>query len=126
VRLTRVGNVFTGEVSADGSTWTEVGSPATIVMPATIYMGFVVSSGSTSTGDTAMIDSLGGTGGWSAPPPTGGSSGGSSGGGGGGGGCGLTGLEALLALALVSRRGRALSPWSRKGNSRTSTRPGRG
>jgi hypothetical protein len=107
VRLTRVGNVFTGEVSADGSTWTEVGSPATIVMPATIYMGFVVSSGSTSTGDTAMIDSLGGTGGWSAPPPTGGSSGGSSGGGGGGGGCGLTGLEALLALALVSRRGRS-------------------
>jgi hypothetical protein len=101
VRLTRVGNVFTGEVSADGSTWTAVGSPVTIVMPATIYMGFVVSSSSTSTGDTAMIDSLGGSGGGS-----GGSSGGGSGGG-GGGGCGLTGLEALLALALVSRRRRS-------------------
>jgi len=100
VRLTRAGNVFTGEVSSDGSMWTAVGSPATIPMASTIFIGFVVSSGSTSTGDVAMIDSLSGGGGWSTPGPVGGSGGGS-GGGGGGGGCGLTGLEPMLALALT-------------------------
>jgi len=111
VRLTRVGNVFTSDVSADGSTWTAVGSPATITMTSTIYIGFVVSSGSTSTGDTAMIDSLSGNGGWSAPPPSGGGNSGGGGGSGAGGGCGLMGLESLLAISVASRRRRALFPW---------------
>ena len=107
LRLTRSGNVFTSEVSADGAGWTTIGSPVTITMAATIYIGFVVSSGSTSTGDTAMIDSLSGSGGWSASAPVGGSPGGS---GGGGGGCGATGLELVLALALAGgrRKGRAV------------------
>jgi hypothetical protein len=107
VRLTRVGNVFSGEVSADGATWSAVGSPVTIAMSSTAFIGFVVSSGSTSTGDTAILDSLSGSGGWSAPPASGGgNSSGGGGGGGGGGGCGLLGLESLLAMASVSRRRR--------------------
>jgi regulation of enolase protein 1 (concanavalin A-like superfamily) len=46
VRVTRVGNAFTGEYSADGQTWETVTgtTPATIEMPETIYIGLVVSS----------------------------------------------------------------------------------
>jgi endonuclease/exonuclease/phosphatase family metal-dependent hydrolase len=43
VKLTRVGNVFTAYRSADGVTWTKVGSE-TIPMGATIYAGIAVSS----------------------------------------------------------------------------------
>lgn len=39
VKLTRVGNTFTGYVSPDGFTWTQVGA-RTVVMPAQIHMGF--------------------------------------------------------------------------------------
>jgi hypothetical protein len=42
VRLTRVGNLVTGERSADGVTW--VGSTKTITMVPTIYIGLAVSS----------------------------------------------------------------------------------
>ncbi len=47
VRLTRAGNVFTGEVSADGKTWTKISnatatSSTTIAMPATVYIGIAV------------------------------------------------------------------------------------
>ena len=47
LRLTRVGNVFTGECSADGKTWTKItsgttSSSTTLTMPATVYVGFLV------------------------------------------------------------------------------------
>jgi hypothetical protein len=44
VRLRRVGNVFTAFVSADGSTWRQHGTPATIAMPATVQVGLAVTS----------------------------------------------------------------------------------
>jgi regulation of enolase protein 1 (concanavalin A-like superfamily) len=46
VRITRDGNTFTGEYSADGETWAMVPNttPATIEMPNTVYVGLVVSS----------------------------------------------------------------------------------
>ncbi len=50
VRITRAGNVFTGEYSKDGTTWTKItqadgtASSFTLTMPATVYIGMVVSS----------------------------------------------------------------------------------
>ncbi len=39
VRLTRAGNVFTAYYSADGVTWTQLGSPTTIAMGTSVYVG---------------------------------------------------------------------------------------
>ncbi|MBN1363157.1 MAG: hypothetical protein JW993_21335 [Sedimentisphaerales bacterium] len=46
VRVTRQGNTFTGEYSADGQTWVTIAAttPATIAMPNTVYIGLVVCS----------------------------------------------------------------------------------
>jgi regulation of enolase protein 1 (concanavalin A-like superfamily) len=46
VRVTRNGNVFTGEYSSDGKTWTQVTgtTPATIVMTDPVCIGLVVNS----------------------------------------------------------------------------------
>jgi PKD repeat protein len=43
IRLVRSGNLFTGYISADGTTWTEVAS-STIAMSGTVYAGFAVTS----------------------------------------------------------------------------------
>jgi hypothetical protein len=43
LRLTRAANLFTGEMSPDGQTWTTVGS-VTVVMPVTTRGGFAVTS----------------------------------------------------------------------------------
>jgi len=43
LRLKREGNVFTGYSGFDGRTWTQLGA-STIAMPATVYLGFAVSS----------------------------------------------------------------------------------
>jgi PKD repeat protein len=43
VRLVRSGNLFTGYLSPDGTTWTEVAS-STIAMSSTVYAGFAVTS----------------------------------------------------------------------------------
>jgi hypothetical protein len=58
VRLTRTGNVFTAERSADGATWTLVGSE-TIGMGATISVGLAVSSHRDGTLATATFDGVG-------------------------------------------------------------------
>jgi hypothetical protein len=62
VKLTRSGNTFTGYMSEDGITWTQVGNPATIAMPSTIYAGIPVTAGNrdgsvhhTSTFDNVVI-----------------------------------------------------------------------
>ncbi|MBN1359888.1 MAG: hypothetical protein JW993_04820 [Sedimentisphaerales bacterium] len=46
VRVTRQGNTFTGEYSADGQTWLTIDAttPGTIPMPNTVYIGLVVCS----------------------------------------------------------------------------------
>jgi regulation of enolase protein 1 (concanavalin A-like superfamily) len=43
IRLTRVGNTFTGYFSADGASWTVISS-VTVSMSSTIYLGFAVAS----------------------------------------------------------------------------------
>jgi phosphatidylserine/phosphatidylglycerophosphate/cardiolipin synthase-like enzyme/regulation of enolase protein 1 (concanavalin A-like superfamily) len=57
VKLTRVGNTFTAYASADGTTWTTVGSD-TIAMGATINAGLAVSSHVNGTLATATFDSV--------------------------------------------------------------------
>ena len=52
VRLTRTGNTFKGEVSADGKTWTSVGTDATlsshdVIMASSVYIGLCVTSHNT-------------------------------------------------------------------------------
>jgi fibronectin type 3 domain-containing protein len=44
VKLTRFGNTFTAYQSADGSNWSQVGSPQTINMSTTAYIGLAVTS----------------------------------------------------------------------------------
>jgi hypothetical protein len=98
VRLVRSGNTFTAYASPDGSTWTFVGTD-TIPMAASVYIGLVVTSHNNTVIDTAMVDSVRGSGGWQ-PPSTGGGTPPSAGS--GGGGCGATGLECVLLLGLLS------------------------
>lgn len=54
VRLVRSGNTFSGYESADGATWTPVGTE-TIDMPATVYVGLAVTSHNTSMTATATF-----------------------------------------------------------------------
>jgi regulation of enolase protein 1 (concanavalin A-like superfamily) len=55
VRLVRSGNQFTAYTSTDGVKWTTIGTD-TVPMGATVYVGFVVTSHSTSAAATASID----------------------------------------------------------------------
>lgn len=57
VKLTRVGNVFTGSFSTDGVNWTQVGSQ-TIAMPSTIYFGLPVTSRVNTTLTTAVVSNV--------------------------------------------------------------------
>lgn len=45
VKLSRIGNIFTGYQSLDGSSWTQVGSPVTIGMASNIFVGLAVTAG---------------------------------------------------------------------------------
>jgi regulation of enolase protein 1 (concanavalin A-like superfamily) len=58
VRVTRVGNVFTAYTSTNGTTWTQIGSPQTIAMGASIYIGLVQSSGVFGTLGAATLDNV--------------------------------------------------------------------
>src|SRR5262245_43945486 len=69
VRLGRAGNQFTAYVSADGQTWRQQGSSATITMGANVYAGLAVTShldGTLATGvfSNVNVGSIG-----AAPPP---------------------------------------------------------
>jgi hypothetical protein len=57
VRLTRAGNVITAYKSADGSSWTTVGS-TTVTMAANCYIGLTVSSGSTTVLNTSQFSNV--------------------------------------------------------------------
>ena len=54
LRLNRVGNVFTGFGSYDGSNWTQLGT-VTIAMPSQIYLGLAVASHNTNQPTTAQF-----------------------------------------------------------------------
>jgi phosphatidylserine/phosphatidylglycerophosphate/cardiolipin synthase-like enzyme/regulation of enolase protein 1 (concanavalin A-like superfamily) len=57
VRLVRSGSTITGFESANGSTWTTVGSQS-VSMAATVYVGFAVTSHSTGTATMASAESV--------------------------------------------------------------------
>src|SRR6266478_4684977 len=54
VKLTRSGNTFTGYVSVDGASWTQVGTAQTITMAQNVYTGLAVTLNST----TALFDNV--------------------------------------------------------------------
>jgi regulation of enolase protein 1 (concanavalin A-like superfamily) len=56
LKLTRSGTTVTGSMSADGSTWTTIGS-TTIAFPSAIDAGMIVTSQDTSTINTSTFDS---------------------------------------------------------------------
>jgi len=56
-RLKRAGNTFTAYQSADGMTWFAVGTPVTVSMAGTYYVGLAVSSNG-STLNTATFDNI--------------------------------------------------------------------
>ena len=57
VRLTRAGNTITASQSADGATWTVVGTD-TIAFPQTVLIGLAVSSHVSTTAATATFDNV--------------------------------------------------------------------
>jgi autotransporter-associated beta strand protein len=71
LKLTRAGNVYTGQVSSDGQTWTTVSSvnSAIIGSGSTAYCGLAVSSSNTGSLATETFDNVSFPG-WVAPPGT--------------------------------------------------------
>ena len=57
VRLTRVGNTFTGFRSSDGVNWTQVGS-VTVNMPATVFEGLMVLAHNNQALNVSTFDNL--------------------------------------------------------------------
>jgi regulation of enolase protein 1 (concanavalin A-like superfamily) len=57
VRLVRQGNLFTAYTSADGASWTTIGS-VTVSMAASVRVGLAVTSHDTGVINTAVFDSL--------------------------------------------------------------------
>ncbi|HLP76568.1 MAG TPA: carbohydrate-binding protein, partial [Candidatus Paceibacterota bacterium] len=71
VKLVRSGNTFIGSYSANGTSWTQLGS-APIAMGGTVYVGLAITSHNTDTLCTTTFDHVTGTG-WApalAPVPT--------------------------------------------------------
>lgn len=62
VRITRSNNSFTAYRSANGTSWTKVGSTTTISMSGTTYIGLAVASGSTASSAAASISNVSTTG----------------------------------------------------------------
>jgi VCBS repeat-containing protein len=58
VRLTRSGNTFTAERSADGTTWTQQGSSTSITMASSVTVGLAVTSHTNSATTTAVFDNV--------------------------------------------------------------------
>jgi regulation of enolase protein 1 (concanavalin A-like superfamily) len=58
VKLTRSGNTFSAAASADGVTWVQIGTPRTITMTATVYVGLAVNSGQNTALATATFDNV--------------------------------------------------------------------
>jgi uncharacterized protein YjdB len=58
LKIKRVGNVFTAYYSADGTTWTQVGTSKTISMATSIYVGLCLTSHVDATLCTASINNV--------------------------------------------------------------------
>jgi hypothetical protein len=57
VKIARSGNVFTGYISSNGTTWSSLGSE-TISMPSTIYVGLVTTSHNNSVLNNAVLSNV--------------------------------------------------------------------
>lgn len=68
VKLSRVGNTFTGYVSPDGNAWTPVGS-RTLALPSQVYIGFAASSHGSNIHTVATFENAAVTGSTPPPPP---------------------------------------------------------
>ncbi|HUK33045.1 MAG TPA: hypothetical protein VLV86_03980 [Vicinamibacterales bacterium] len=68
LKLTRAGNIVTGFVSADGTTWTQVGS-TTLSVPSAAYIGLVVTSHTVSQLNTSTFDNVAISGSSTLPSP---------------------------------------------------------
>ena len=66
MRLTRVGNVFTGYYSTNGTTWTQL-SQVTVALPTTIDLGLAVASNNSTQTTSAVLRSYGPTSNVTAP-----------------------------------------------------------
>ena len=62
VKITRTGNVFKAERSADGKTWTQVGTDLTIAMSANAFIGLAVTSHNAAAYCTAELSNVAATG----------------------------------------------------------------
>ncbi|MCV2484517.1 family 16 glycosylhydrolase [Flavobacterium sp. SH_e] len=58
IRLVRSGNVFTSYSSDNGTTWTQIGTPRTISMASTIYVGMAVTSHANGTLTTGVFSDV--------------------------------------------------------------------
>ncbi|MDA6070139.1 family 16 glycosylhydrolase [Flavobacterium sp. AC] len=58
LRVTRAGNVFTSYSSDNGTTWTPIGTPRTIAMASTIYVGMAVTSHANGTLATGVFSDV--------------------------------------------------------------------
>lgn len=67
LKLTRVGNVVTGYASANGSTWTQVGTTS-LPITAAAYIGLAVTSHDVTRLNTSTFDNIAVTGGAAVPP----------------------------------------------------------
>ena len=68
VKVIRSGSSFSGYISNDGQTWTQVGTTQTISMATNVYFGLAVTSQSTSSLATANFDNVSVTSAAVAPP----------------------------------------------------------
>jgi len=62
VRITRTGNNFKAERSADGKTWTQQGTDAAILMTTNVYIGIAVTSHDAALTTTAEVSNVATTG----------------------------------------------------------------
>ena len=69
VKLVRSGSTFTGYISSNGTSWTQLGTSQTISMAQNVCVGLAVESGNTSTLGTATFDNVTTTGGVPLPTP---------------------------------------------------------
>jgi len=58
VRLTRSGNIFTAEYSANGTTWTALGTPLTVMMGNDVYIGLCLTSHAAAAACTAEFSNV--------------------------------------------------------------------
>jgi hypothetical protein len=56
--VTRSGNTLSSYASADGVSWTQLGTSQTITMGQSVYVGLAVNSGSASALATATFDNV--------------------------------------------------------------------